>query len=126
MIRYGIRETLQSARLWTNLVEISQFTILTDLVEASFLGYSGFLNPMWAAPFLNGLNKGQSLAASIQWQSSGPFIVPNTVYGVYYENQDLELVALEPFPTPILVNAAGINIFFQPSVTCVSEPPASP
>lgn len=123
MLLQGTVHTMETVHLYKNPITPDPTTVLADLEEADFSGYIGGLTLSWGAGFINAIGKGQRLAASVQWQSVGPMLVTNMIYGVYVLSDTNLVVSVEPFAAPINVNADAINILYQPSITCVTEPP---
>lgn len=118
----GIRSagSLPKLKLFKNDVTPDVDSVLGDLDEADFDGYttSGI---SWAPAFVNGDGKGQLTGSAVVFLATGGG-TPNDIYGAYVvNNAEDTLLYAERFPAPISIVNPGDFVFYQPSVTCVTE-----
>ena len=124
LLQNGVESAFTNVGLYQNPLVPTPTTILSEIESADFNGYDGQHDITWMPAFINALGKGQKLAPSTQWTSTAPLLNPNMIYGAFYLDSSADLSAIFSFDAPINVNAAAMAVFFQPSLTCVTEPPS--
>lgn len=89
-------------------------------IEATFGGYAAITVSSWSVPATNGSGQSETDAAIQTWVTTGSGL-PETVYGVFYEDVNGDLSYAELFPTGGLVlSTAGLPISYLPVFTLVT------
>ncbi len=106
--------------LYTNDLDPDLETVLEDLVEATFPGYSAQIVQQWTPPILVGADAA-SYGDPVLWERSVSGL-PQTIYGYYVTagpTSDL-LWAERRAAGPVVVSAAGDPVYLTPALTLQS------
>lgn len=96
-------------------------TVLGNLTEADFDGYTSLTVTGWSAAALNADNKAATVAPLQTWTKSAG-ATPNTVYGVFMKDGSGNLLSAERNPAGgVLITATGQTYSNLPRYTDKSE-----
>ena len=109
-----------SIKLFQNNVTVSSITVLADLVEATFSGYSSpLLSGQVIEESLDGFSRAVSVWNPATWTKSGASA--NTIYGYYVCLPGPALMWVEKFDTPIPMTTDGAYLVITPRLTFTSQ-----
>jgi len=108
---YGLK-----IKLFINNITPDANTVLGDLTEASFAGYSFISIPSVAypAPTINGSGQAESDSGTLNWTCTSSPGSPQTVYGLYVIMEDTsalkKLLFAAAFDTPVVITTSGDEV----------------
>ena len=96
-------------------------TILANLTEADFDGYSRITLTSWPAATLDGNNKASSALGFQTFTKTGN-VTANDIYGVFVLDAFTNLIYAERFATaPFTLSVTGQLLLYKPVFTATSE-----
>jgi len=96
-------------------------TILSDLTEANFTGYSRITLTGWSAAALDANNKAATSLGPQTFTCSGG-ATPNDIYGIFVLTSGGALLYAERNPAgAVTINTAGQTFSYTPKFTGISE-----
>lgn len=107
-------------KLFQNNLVPTADTILSDLTEATFSGYSaGMFSGGALGGSLDAFNRGYATWSPLTWTKSGA--TGNTIYGYYVTNSGGSLLWIERFDIPIPMTTDGAYLVITPRLTFTSQ-----
>jgi len=104
--------------LFSNNYTVVDATVLSNLTEAAFSGYSRIV-PSWSAPAIVG-GVPTRVGSTITWNYTG--VSTYTVYGMYITDAAVtQLLGAVNFPAPVVLTVAQPSYSAQPNVTMISQ-----
>jgi len=101
-------------RLFVNPLNWSNTTALTDLTEASFVGYTASAGQVFGPAYIAPDGQAHITAPSVQF-NAGVITTPQTVYGYYLTNVGgTVLVAGGTLPTPVPITRQYDGLTIEP------------
>jgi hypothetical protein len=105
-------------RLFGNNYTVVDATVLGNLTEAVFSGYSA-ITPTWAAPAVIG-GVPTRVASTVTWNYTGGSTY--TVYGIYLTDAaNTQLLDAANFPAPVVLTVAQPSYSAQVNYTNISQ-----
>lgn len=110
-----------SVALWDNNFNPTKDSVLADFTEASFVGYSRFAPPGFAAPFINGDGKAETDSAVLLWTFTGGTGTA-VVYGwLIIDQADAKALAFQKFLEPVILTPGSPNLSRVIQIGAISE-----
>lgn len=110
-------------RLFVNALVVNINSAWSDLVEASFNGYTAHTPITWNPPFTDILGISKVFAGCHQFTATGGLVV-QTIQGWALTRQDggTVLVAAENLAVPVTINGAGQAVIVEPYFPLTTPP----
>lgn len=96
-------------------------SVVGDFTEADYTGYAASAAIVWGAPFIDPVAGPLVLGDLKSFPASGPFTVPNDIFGFWIESSGGDLLWAERFDTPVTIANATDNVVIVPQFGLISQ-----